>query len=355
MKTHHILKNFINTEGVSISTETLKSGHINDTYKVTVNPLDNTNAQDTYILQRVNAQIFTEPQKIMSNIEQVALHLRAKNYPQHILSCIKTREGENFHHNTEGYWRMIPYISNTYSIIKAENESQAYEAAWAFGEYLNYLNDIDVSKIETIIPNFHNAPFRIMQFNEALKNCQLENRLALAQKELEYCHERLDFYKNYIAHVPIRVTHNDTKISNILFDKTTQKASCIIDLDTLQPETLLSDFGDMVRTYTPQYDEDEQDIDKIEMRLEYMKALIEGFLSQVKNFITPEERANLIYGAKRTIFVQALRFLADYLNSDTYYKTHYEEQNLNRTKNQIALLKSLERHEKALHKMVMES
>ncbi len=349
MELNNIIKMFLNTEGVSISIETLKSGHINDTFKVDIK---SHNLEESYILQRVNHHIFTEPVKIMENIENVALYLQSKGYPKPILSCLKTLKGDYFHQNTEGYWRMIPFINNTYSILKAENDNQAYQAAKAFGEYSRYLNDIDVKKIHTIIPNFHNADFRISQFYDALKSEPLEERLEKVKPIMEYVSQQIHYFSNYKPAIPVRVTHNDTKISNILFDKTTQNASCIIDLDTLQPETILSDFGDMVRTYTPQYGEDEKDIEKVEMRFDYMKALIEGFLSEVNTFLTENEKKNLIYGAKRTIFVQALRFLTDYLNNDTYYKTSYPEQNLSRTLNQITLLKSLEAQEDVINKLI---
>ncbi len=351
MELNNTIKMFLNTEslGASVSIETLKSGHINDTFKVDI---QSHNSVDSYILQRVNHHIFTEPLKIMENIENVALHLQSKGYPKPILSCLKTLKGDYFHQNTEGYWRMIPFINNTYSILKAENDNQAFQAAKAFGEYSRYLNDIDVKKIHTIIPNFHNAAFRISQFHDALNSKPLEERLENTKSIMDYVNQKIHYFTNYIPTIPVRVTHNDTKISNILFDKTTQNASCIIDLDTLQPETILSDFGDMVRTYTPQYGEDEKDIEKVEMRLDYMKALIEGFLSEVDPFLTENEKKNLIYGAKRTIFVQALRFLTDYLNNDTYYKTSYPEQNLNRTLNQITLLKSLEAQEDVINKLI---
>jgi Ser/Thr protein kinase RdoA (MazF antagonist) len=350
MELNNIIKIFLNTEGgASVSIETLKSGHINDTFKVDIK---SGNSIDSYILQKVNHHIFTEPLKIMENIENVALHLKTKGYPKPILSCLKTLKGDYFHQNTEGYWRMIPFINNTYSILKAENDDQAYQAAKAFGEYSRYLNDINVKTVHTIIPNFHNAAFRISQFHDALKGQPSEERLKKVKPIMVYVNQNIHYFAHYTPTIPVRVTHNDTKISNILFDKTTQNASCIIDLDTLQPETILSDFGDMVRTYTPQYGEDEIEIEKIEMRLDYMKALIEGFLSEVNAFLTENEKKNLIYGAKRTIFVQALRFLTDYLNNDTYYKTSYSEHNLNRTLNQIALLKSLEAQESVIDKLI---
>ena len=330
--------------GCKFNFEVLKSGHINDTFKVS---LEKGSSIRHFIVQRLNITIFTEPLKIMENIETVALHLVSKGYEKAILSCLKTKKGDYFYQETEevnltGFWRMIPFIENTYSILKVENENQAFEAAKAFGEYLKYLEDLNVSNIHTIIPNFHNAAFRVQQFRDTLKNKPTDERLKKAHNSLNFIEERISYFNQIMENIPLRVTHNDTKISNILFDKTTQKAACIIDLDTLQPSTLLSDFGDMVRTYTPQYDEDERDLEKIEMRLPYFEALMEGFLSELSSVLTPSEKVNLIFGAKRTIFVQALRFLTDYLNNDIYYKTDYAEHNLARAENQIALLKSIE-------------
>ena len=341
----NIVRNFLDTEGSKFHAEVLKSGHINDTFKVS---LENGSSIEHFIVQKLNTSIFPEPQKIMENIDTVARHLTSKGYEKAVLSCLKTQKGDYFHRNTEGgnitgFWRMIPFIENTYSILKVENEHQAFEAAKAFGEYLRYLVDLDISKIHTIIPNFHNAAFRAQQFREALKNKPTDERLTKAHNALIFSEKHINYFSQIIENIPQRVTHNDTKISNILFDKTTQKAACIIDLDTLQPSTLLSDFGDMVRTYTPQYDEDERDLEKVQMRLPYFEALMEGFLSELHSVLTPSEKANLIFGAKRTVFVQALRFLTDYLNNDIYYKTDYPEHNLVRAENQIALLQSLEK------------
>ena len=344
----NIAQNFLDTEGSIFDAEVLKSGHINDTFKIS---LENGSSIEHFIVQKLNTSIFPEPQKIMENIETVAQHLTSKGYEKAILSCLKTKKGEYFHQNTPegineggnltGFWRMIPFIENTYSILKVENVNQAFEAAKAFGEYLKYLVDLDISKIHTIIPNFHNAAFRLQQFREALKNKPTDERLQNAHNSLIFIEKRISYFSQIIENIPLRVTHNDTKISNILFDKTTQKAACIIDLDTLQPSTLLSDFGDMVRTYTPQYDEDERDLEKVEMRLPYFEALMDGFLSELGSVLTISEKANLIFGAKRTVFVQALRFLTDYLNNDIYYKTDYPEHNLARAENQIALLRSI--------------
>jgi aminoglycoside phosphotransferase (APT) family kinase protein len=345
----NIVKNFLNTEGGTFTTTTLKSGHINDTFKVEITQANGVSA--AYILQQINTYIFPEPLKIMENIETVATHLKAKNYPKPILSCLKTKQGAYFYQDTppsvseqkEGVWRMLPFIDNTYSVLKADTENQAYEGAKAFGEYLKYLNDLDISKIHTIIPNFHNAAFRVKQFKEAFKKNQSAHadRFQNAHNELIFMEKHIRYFSQNLKNIPQRVTHNDTKISNLLFDINTHKAACIIDLDTLQPSTILSDFGDMVRTYTPAYGEEEADFSKIEVRPAYYQALSEGFLSEIGTVLTDFEKEKLVFGAKRTIYVQALRFLTDYLNHDIYYKTTYPEQNLVRTRNQIALLKSM--------------
>ena len=253
-------------------------------------------------------------------------------------------------------WRLMPFVDNAFSILKVENENQARTAAAAFGEYARFLSDLDTAKLETIIPNFHNADFRIQQFRDSLKKDDPSVfRFKKAEFALDFIEKRLPFFENKNLNLPQRATHNDTKISNILFDKKTAAATCIIDLDTLQSGEILSDFGDMVRTYTPQYDEDfDADLSLVEMRFSYFEALAEGFLSEIGNVLTDSERKNLVFGAKRTVFVQALRFLTDYLNGDIYYKTERPDHNLARTRNQIALLKSIEKQADRMETTVAE-
>ncbi len=344
-----ILKNFLeigsDTEG-SLSIETLKSGHINETFKVSIDAKN-------YILQRINTVIFPEPLKIMENIETVATHLKSKSYSRSILGFIKTKDGQSLVSDTEGgIWRLVPFVGNTYSILKIENENQAFTAAEAFGEYLSFLSDLDVSKIHTIIPDFHNADFRIQQHRDALNSTLSVNRLKKAAEDLEFIQAHIPYFANRQLNIPLRVTHNDTKISNILFDKTTNQAACIIDLDTLQPSTLLADFGDMVRTYTSQYDEDFQHVERINMRLPYFEALLSGFMKNINQKILDEEKNALIFGAERTVFVQALRFMTDYLTNDTYYQTSYSDHNLFRAQNQLALFKSILKQRDKMERLV---
>jgi Ser/Thr protein kinase RdoA (MazF antagonist) len=340
-----ILKNFLeisaDTEG-SLSFETLKSGHINETFKVDIHA-------KSYILQRINTAIFPEPLKIMENIETVATHLKSKSYKRSILGFIKTKDGQSLVTDViasdgateSGVWRLVPFVGNTYSILKIENENQAFIAAEAFGEYVGFLSDLDVIRIHTIIPNFHNADFRIQQHRDALNSTPSVFRLKKAAEDLEFIQAHIPYFAHKKLNIPLRVTHNDTKISNILFDKTTNEATCIIDLDTLQPSTLLADFGDMVRTYTSKYDEDFQHVERISMRLSYFEALLSGFMKNISQEILEEEKSALVFGAERTVFVQALRFMTDYLNNDTYYQTSYTDHNLFRAQNQLALFKSI--------------
>jgi hypothetical protein len=352
----NILKKYLNIDNVRVSFKTLTSGHINKTVEAT---LSYPTHEVCYILQRINTQIFPKPQDIMENIETVAKHLDAKNYPRPILKCmpllkkngflVELVENNSKLENTEGgTWRVVHAIENSFSILTVDNLEQAYDAAFAFGEYGRYLSDLDVSKIHTIIPRFHDAYLRIEQFRTALKANPTAIRLEKAKKDLVFIQNHIPFFENIKLDIPLRVTHNDTKISNILFDKTTQKPSCIIDLDTLQPSTILSDYGDMVRAYTPNMGEDDPNFKDLTMRFDFFKSMTAGFLDGLKDGLTPNEKAALVYGAKRTIFVQALRFMNDYLNNDVYYKTHYDDHNLIRAQNQLALYESILKQEKEM-------
>ncbi len=351
-----ILQNFIeidqNTEGPLVI-ENLVSGHINQTFKVSIKG-------QNFILQSINTAIFSEPLKIMENIETVATHLKSKHYECAILSFIKTKNNASIVFDKEGAaWRLMPFIDNTYSILKVENEQQAFIAAEAFGEYLSYLSDLEVSKIHTILPNFHNADFRIQQHRDALKNTELASSLAMtqrlknAEKDLAFIQQHIPYFEHKNLNIPLRVTHNDTKISNILFDKTTHEAACIIDLDTLQTSTLLADFGDMVRSYTCSYDEDFEDASQVEMQFSYFEALFLGFFKKFEGEILEEERSALVYGAERTVFVQALRFMTDYLNNDMYYQTKYTEHNRVRAHNQLALFASIQRQREQMERLII--
>jgi len=238
-------------------------------------------------------------------------------------------------------WRLYPFIQNTITYNQVETVEQAYAAAFTFGEYTNYLHDFEAASLQVTIPDFHNTNLRYQQLLSATKN-GVGERHKKAQATINKLLNYQYLLKTIKAtKLPLRVTHNDTKINNILFDKTSGTAVCVIDLDTLMPDTLLYDYGDMVRTFTPILDENSADFTQIYVRKEMLNALTAGYLAGLDGKLTALEERLLRYGGQLTIFEQALRFLTDYLQGDIYYKVSNEEQNLIRTKNQLCLLESL--------------
>jgi len=314
-----IVKNFFPDAKDCVFTP-LTSGHINETFRIDLK-------EGTYI---------------MHNALQVAVHLEKKEYPRQTLRPFATKNDTFLHQNNAGnYWRMLPFFENTITLETPENTEQAYLAAAAYGEFLQYLNDLSASEIEVIIPNFHNANFRITQFENALKNTN-ETRLKEAKNEVAEIKNAYSFLEKMTClRLPLRVTHNDTKISNILFSKDKKNAVAVIDWDTIMPGTSLSDFGDCVRTFCTNAAEDEKDLSKVKFREEYYEAIEKGFLSEAGETLTEIEKKHLRDGARQVILVQAMRFLTDFLEGDVYYKISREGQNLDRARNQLELFKQM--------------
>lgn len=328
-----IVANWAVTEGGQ--TVPLGNGLINETFKVIAND------GKKYLLQKVNTHIFKAPQKIAENVANVAKHLQSKQYTKKIVEFIPTTEGvTTFWHEGQA-WRLSLFFEGTQTFLTAQTPLIAQKAAAAFGEYARFLSDLPTNKIHTILPNFHQLDFRIAQLDNLFKNQLIdEKRIQKANKWLVINEKYLLNFKNINLNLPLRICHNDTKIANILFKN--EDAFCIIDLDTLQAGAFWADFGDMVRTYTPTYDENEKDISKIKMRLAYFEALVSGFLGELRPILTKEEGETLLLGARILVFEQALRFLTDYLANDVYYTTQYEDHNLVRASNQFALLQSID-------------
>lgn len=323
-------------EGKIEQIEPIEIGHINQTYKVNIG-----DDSSSFVLQRINTQIFKQPIEVMSNIVKVGEFLKTKLYPKEILLPTQSVDNQSFVVVEGSYWRLFPFISNTQTFNEVLNEEMAYVAAFTFGEYANYLQDFPVEKLFNTIPNFHNTPLRFDQFLTAIAQTK-----AIRKKKAQKTIDKLLTYQYLLKDIsqltfPIRVTHNDTKINNVLFDKTTGKAVCVIDLDTLMPGNLLFDFGDMVRTFTPALDENSDDYENIQVRPTILEALTKGYVAGWGGALTKLEENSLLYGAQLTIFEQTLRFLTDFLNGNIYYKVANEEQNLVRAKNQICLLESL--------------
>jgi aminoglycoside phosphotransferase (APT) family kinase protein len=337
MPIEEIIHQFFDNQPV-ISAAPFGTGHINDTWRIA---LAGASGPTAFILQRINHEVFRQPEAVMRNIALVAEHLSRQDYPLDILRPLPTLSGDLWYKNEDGYWRAFPFIENTMTIDRVETEAQAFEAASAFGEFLRALHGINARQLAVTIPGFHDGLRRFHFFQTVLANA-LPDRLDRVRKEVgEILQNQWLFQKVAALDLPLRAVHHDTKINNVLFDAYTQKARCVIDLDTVMPGVVLSDFGDMVRTFTSPADEDEADLSKVEMRAPIFKALSEGFLEKMSDVLTPAEKENLAEGGRWLTLMQAVRFLGDYLAGDVYYKTHYPEHNLVRTRNQLHLFRSL--------------
>ena len=327
----------------------IRNGLINSTWRID-------NPYNSYILQKVNHQIFKIPENIASNVRIVADYLQ-KHHPDYFfISPIQTHRNEEMVHIVgEGYFRLIPFVKNSHTINTVEMPQQAFEAAKKFGEFTRLLSGFPVEKLKITLPDFHNLTLRYQQFSEALENGN-PLRLHESKEYIRFIKEHkniVTIYENILQNhsFKLRVTHHDTKISNVLFDSQ-NRGLCVIDLDTLMPGYFISDVGDMMRTYLSPVNEEEKDFSKIEIREEYFKSIWDGYMSEMGKELNAEERDHFIYAGKFMIYMQAIRFLTDHLNNDTYYGAKYDGQNFVRAGNQIVLFKKLLEKEEVLKKMI---
>ena len=313
----------------------ISTGYINHTYRLT--------GPTSYILQRVNKNVFTKPERIASNLRIAANHLRQHAPGYLFLAGIQTPSGEEMVYDLEGYpWRVFPYIANSVTIDRVETAAEAYNAAAGFALLAKNLSDCDVSLFKPTIERFHDLAWRYEQFETALQNTTQE-RLAEARDAVDACLRYAYLVEEYTRAIhrgdlPLRILHNDTKINNILFDATTREAVCVIDLDTLMPGYFIYDFGDMVRTCVSPVDEEERDLDRITFRREIYSALERGYLTSMGEVLHPAEKQLLPFSGMMMTYIMALRMLADFLNGNIYYQITYADQNLVRAKNQLRLL-----------------
>lgn len=327
------------------------SGHINDTYAAV---FQHNGACVRYIVQRINHNIFKDVPALMQNVDRVCSYMRKKleqtgasDIDRRTLTLIPTSDGKPYHRDEDGnYWRVYIFVEGAtgYDIAKTEND--VYEAARAFGEFQLFLADMPGGRLNETIPGFHDTPTRYKVFESVLKEDKL-NRAVECKNEIDFALKRkafagtlLDLYHRGL--LPERVTHNDTKLNNVLIDDKTGKAVCVIDLDTLMPGLSLYDFGDLVRTSTNSAAEDERDITKVTMRMPIYKAVVRGFLDSAGYILTKAEKENLHIGGIMMILECGVRFLADYLQGDVYFKTHRPGHNLDRCRTQFKLAESME-------------
>ena len=333
-----ILDNILKDFGLGIDqfrVEPINAGYINQTYKLT--------GTKSYILQRLNRNIFKKPETVANNIRAAAEYIK-QNHPDYLfLSGIKTTSGKEMSYDAEGFpWRLFPYIANTITVNKVETETEAYNAASGFARLTRMLEGIDASLFEPTIDRFHDLSLRYQQLESALANAA-DDRKEEAADAIAACERYIYLVKRYdqlivSGDLKLRIMHNDTKINNILFDATTRKDVVVIDLDTLMPGYFIYDLGDMIRTFVSPVDEEEKDLSKIKVRKNIYEALVKGYLSEMDAILSDKEKSSIEFSGQMMTYIMALRMLADFLNGDIYYQTTYPKQNLIRARNQLRLL-----------------
>ena len=327
------------------------SGLINTTWLI------NTNNGD-YILQKVNDAIFKNPLLIADNISSISSYLQHIHPEYFFVSPVVSNEGQTVIYLNEGYFRLFPFVKNSHTINVVEQPGQAYEAAFQFGCFTKMLRDFPASALKTTLPDFHNLLLRYQQFAAACLHGNPE-RITAAKTEINLVEKYKFIVDTYISitgskDFKLRVTHHDTKISNVLFDES-GKGICVIDLDTVMPGYFISDVGDMMRTYLSPVSEEEKDLSKIEVRDDFFRAILAGYFAALGTELTDHEKEQFVYSGLFMIYMQAVRFLTDHLENDRYYGATYPGQNLVRTKNQLELLEALLAKEELYKKWVQET
>lgn len=330
-------------EGTIASIKPLGEGFINDTFVIRTEG----DAPD-YILQRKNHAVFPDVPGMMENILAVTEHIKAKvaDPLRETLTVVRARDGKLYVEDEGNFWAVCLFIADTSSFDRADSPELAYQGGVGIGRFQALLADFDKPLNETI-KGFHNIRHRFAQWDAAV-TADAAGRVASLAEEIGWVESRrremLDFWSLVEdGTIPTHVTHNDTKISNILFDKPTGKVLCAIDLDTVMSSTSLNDFGDAIRSYANTGAEDDRDLDNVELSIEMFRAYADGYLSQQRATMTQSELDWLAFSARYITFEQVLRFLMDYIDGDKYYKTAYPEHNLVRTRAQYKLLQSMER------------
>lgn len=336
------------TEGEYYEFELYGSGHINESFYVK----SKEEGRPDYLLQRINHHIFKDVPGLMSNIKLVTDHLKNKlkdrpesNIDNEVLTLVPAKNGQYHTIDAEGnYWRMYIFLdTNRYDVL--ETAQQAYEGGRAFGKFQAMLSDMDANLLVESIPQFHHIQMRLNRFNKAVEE-DVAGRVKSVQAEIEFIQQRAERMKSILdtsdgSELPVRIIHNDTKFNNVLLDKE-DRAQCVIDLDTVMPGYVAFDFGDAIRTIINTAPEDEEHLDKIQLNIPLFEAYTRGYLKEADFFLSQAEIDSLLKGALLIPYEQIVRFLTDYLEGDTYYKIHFPDHNLQRTRAQIELLKKLE-------------
>ena len=327
-------------EGNVISVEPYGSGHINVTYLAVTD-------KKRYILQKINNRLFTDVSKLMNNIYLVTEHLKNKCPDKTVLTLVKTNDNKSYLVTNDEYYRVYDFIENSVCLQIPRDTNEFYESAVSFGEFTNLLSDFDATQLYEILPNFHNTVARFKNFEVALEK-NLSKRAYMAQPEIEFALARKGITNKIVSliesgEMPLKVTHNDTKLNNVLLDEKTLKGLAVIDLDTVMPGSVCYDFGDSIRFGCNSSYEDEEDLTKTYFKMDMFEAYVKGYLSSMSD-ITEIEKECLVDGAILMTFECGIRFLSDFLDGDTYFKTTKENHNLFRCRTQFKLVSEMEKN-----------
>jgi hypothetical protein len=343
--------NAFQLEGEFQDAQPYGGGHINDTFAVTCKREDGSIKR--YILQRINTNVFKNPVQLMENIVGVTNFIgkvikeNGGDPMRETLTVISTKDGHNWYEDSEGgFWRTYHFIEDTLTYNKVENKEDFYNSARAFGKFQMLLADYPAETLHETIPNFHDTADRFAKFKEALEEdvCgraqNVSREIDFVLKREEDTHRLVDLLKE--GKLPLRVTHNDTKMNNVLIDRATGEGICVIDLDTVMPGLSLYDYGDSIRFGATYAAEDEQDLSKVNFDLELFEVYTKGYLEVAGEVLTPCEIQNMPMGAKMMTLECGIRFLTDYLSGDTYFRIHRENHNLDRCRTQFKLVADME-------------
>lgn len=340
------------------------TGHINDTYAAV---FDQSGVPVRYILQRINHHVFKDPPAVMLNISRVTDHVRRKleearasEISRRVLTLVRTTDGGTWTKDAAGnHWRCYLFIEKARSYDLIESVQQAFQAARAFGAFQKLLADLPPPRLMDTIPDFHHARQRFDTLRNAIE-ADVCNRAAGVKREIQFCLDRegmVDVLLGLQARglLPERVTHNDTKLNNVMIDDTTGEGICVIDLDTVMPGLALYDFGDLCRSGTRPTIEDECDLSKVEMRQDLFEALVRGYLASAGDLLNAAEKEHLGFSAKLITFEIGIRFLTDHLQGDCYFKTRRQSHNADRARVQLKMVESFERSEEAMERLVKDA
>ncbi|MBJ06650.1 MAG: mucin desulfatase [Verrucomicrobiaceae bacterium] len=350
-------------EGEYVLGEEVESGHINSTYLATYQLGDGECRR--YILQRINEKVFKDPLAVMRNVECVTSHInwkvlrRKRDLGGQTLNLYPHKTGRFYGYGEGGgIWRCYNYFEGcrTYDVV--ENTRQAFEAGRAFGAFQNLVSDLPADEIVETIPDFHHTRKRFEALMEAVEKDAC-GRMAEVAPEVDFVKRNEDVVDRLLGlqetgALPLRITHNDTKINNVLFDVETDEAVCVIDLDTVMPGLSLYDFGDLVRTATNPAEEDERDLKKVQLRMGVFEALVEGYLSSAGGVLEDAEIAHMAFSGRLISVELGMRFLTDHLNGDQYFRVYRKNQNLDRARTQLRLAEQIAKHEEEMNGFVFK-